>query len=306
VSGAVLRALLLSNAAAGSVSARTREVIVHALKAEFKLEVVDTEHRNHAMELASDAVRNGVDAVLVFGGDGTINEAAQELVGTDVALGLLPGGTANVMARSLGIPRDPVEATAFAATNLRSGTQRRINVGRLNERYFLFSAGMGLDAEVVRRVESDPDRKRRQREWWWLSNILKVAFTQYMGAEPQIAIDFGDGEPNRVVLLLCANARPLTYFRQWPVDALPEARLDRALDFLGFTTVHLTTVPRIIYSLFVSRSHTHWRIARYRHDVPRCVARADMPMPLQVDGDFIGTDVRAEFAAIRDALTVLV
>ncbi|HEY7875101.1 MAG TPA: acylglycerol kinase family protein, partial [Actinomycetota bacterium] len=103
------KVLLISNARAGSVSARTKEVIVKALSADFKLEVADTAARNHATELARDAVDRDFDAVLVFGGDGTINEAAQPLIGSDVALGILPGGSTNVMARSLGVPRDPVE-----------------------------------------------------------------------------------------------------------------------------------------------------------------------------------------------------
>ena len=134
--------LLISNERAGSVSARTKEVITKALQADFKLEAVDTTGRDHATELAQDAVDRGFDAVLVFGGDGTVNEAAQGVVATDVALGILPGGSTNVMARSLGIPRDPVEATAYMASRLRSDTYRRVGVGRVNARYFLFSAGM--------------------------------------------------------------------------------------------------------------------------------------------------------------------
>jgi diacylglycerol kinase family enzyme len=112
--------LLIANAQAGSVSARTKEVIIKALSADFKLEVVDTEARDHATELARDAVGRGFDAVLVFGGDGTMNEAAQAVVGSEVALGILPGGSTNVMARSLGVPRDPVEATALDASRIRS------------------------------------------------------------------------------------------------------------------------------------------------------------------------------------------
>lgn len=305
VSAAVRRALLLSNAAAGSVSARTKEVIVNALRADFDLEVAQTERRNHASDLARTAVDAGIDAVLVFGGDGTINEAAQGLVGTEVALGLLPGGTTNVMARSLGIPRNPVDATALAAANLRSGTQRRINVGRLNDRYFLFSGGMGLDAEVVRRVESDPEKKRRRGEWWWLSNAMKVALTQYMWAAPAITATIDEDDPVRVLLMICAKARPFTYFKQWPVDALPEARLDRGLDFFGLRKVGAGTIPRIVYSLFVSRSHVQWKTARYRHNARTCRLEADRPLPLQVDGDFIGEGRRAEFALIENALTLL-
>src|SRR5687767_9659908 len=105
--------MLISNARAGSVSTRTKEVIAKALSADFKLDVVDTQSRGHASDLAKEAVDLGFDAILAFGGDGTINEVAQDMVSTDIALGIIPGGSTNVMARSLGIPIDPVDATAF-------------------------------------------------------------------------------------------------------------------------------------------------------------------------------------------------
>ena len=114
------KVLLVSNAHAGSVSARAKEVISKALSADFKLEVTDTARRSHASELARDAVDRDFDAVVAFGGDGTINEVAQGLVGTDVALGILPGGSTNVMARSLGVPSHPIDATAFVAAHLRA------------------------------------------------------------------------------------------------------------------------------------------------------------------------------------------
>lgn len=299
-------ALLISNATAGSVSGRAKEVIVKALHADFKLQMADTERRDHARELAHDAVDRDLDAVVVFGGDGTINEVAQGLVRSDVGLGILPGGTTNVMARSLGVPRNPVDATAFVASNLRSGTRRRINVGQINDRFFLFSAGMGLDAEVVRRVEAEPDKKRTRGEWLWVSNALKAAVTEYRGAQPVITMTVDGADPSRVVLAICANARPFSYFKQWPVDALPEARLDRGLDFYGITQVRLPTIPRLAYSLFVSRSHVGWRTSRYRHNAARGRLDADRPMPVQVDGEFIGFQEGAELSLVPNALTLLV
>lgn len=306
ISAPVRSAFLISNATAGSVSPRAREVMVKALQADFKLEVAETERRDHASELARAAVRGNFDAVLVFGGDGTINEASQSLVGTDVALGLLPGGTTNVTARLLGVPRDPIDAAAFTAANLRSGTHRRVSVGRLNERYFLVSAGMGLDAEVARRVEAKPDKKKARGEWFWLSNALKVAATQYLGADPVITMRLPGTEPSRVVLAVCANARPFTYFKGWPVDALPEARLDAGLDLFGITKVGPGTIPRIVFSLFVSRSHTRWKNACYGHDVMGGRLDADHPLPVQVDGDYIGRVDRADLTLREDALTLLV
>jgi diacylglycerol kinase family enzyme len=288
------------------VSARTKEVILKALQADFKLEAADTAARDHASDLAAEAVARGFHAILVFGGDGTINEAAQGLIGSDVALGILPGGSTNVMARSLGVPRDPVEATAYGAARLRSGTTRRIHVGRLNHRYFLFSAGMGLDAEVVKRVELNPEAKRKRGEWSFLTNALKAGFTQYAGADPSITLTVEGAEPERVILAICCNGRPFTYFKGFPVDALPEARLDGGLDFLGFGRIRRVTIPRIAWSLFVSRSHPRWRSATYHHNLTSGRMVGDGPMPVQVDGDYIGELDTAEIDLVREALTLAV
>ena len=300
------RVLLISNAYAGSVSRRTKEVIVKALQADFKLEAEDTRSRAHATELAREAVDGGFDAVVAFGGDGTINEAAQSLIHSDVSFGFIPGGSTNVMARSLGIPRDPVEATAFVASHIRSGTTRVVNVGRLNDRAFLFCAGVGFDAEVVRRVEADPESKRRRGEWFFLSNALKVAFTQYRGADPQITIETPDGASDRVVLLICANGRPFTYFKGLPVDACPQAELDLGLDLFGVLRVRAVTIPRIAWAVLVSRSHVAWRNGVYHHDLRKATVRCDRPLPIQVDGDYIGEHDLIELGVEKDSLRLLV
>ena len=298
--------MFISNAYAGSVSQRTKEVIIKALQADFKLEVADTQRRTHATELAADAVDRGFDCVVAFGGDGTINEAAQALVGADVSFGLIPGGSTNVLARSLGVPRDPVEATAFVASHLRSGTTRTINVGRVNDRYFLFSAGVGLDAEVVKRVEADPEAKRRRGEWSFLSNALKAGFTGYRGIDPWIELSVPGQPAERVVLAVCCNGRPFTFFKRLPVDVCPDARLDGGLDVFGLTRLGTGTIPRLAWALLLSRGHIGWKRGRYFHDLQSFSLRCDTPLPLQVDGDYLGPIDSAELALVPDALRLLV
>ncbi|MEA2452008.1 MAG: hypothetical protein QOG04_718 [Actinomycetota bacterium] len=300
------RVLLISNARAGSVSNRTKEVIVKALSADFKLDVADTEARGHASELARDAVDQGFDAVLAFGGDGTINEAAQDLVETDVALGVIPGGSTNVLARALGVPADPVEAVAFAASHLRSGTKRRINVGRIGARYFLFSCGMGLDAEVVKRVEADHEGKLKHADLTFLKHALGAGFSRYRGAEPNITMEAGSAPPEKVLFAIVCNARPFTYFGRFAVDACPEASLEKGLDFLGMTTVHASTIPRIAWSVFISRAHVRWKNSRYVTDVREGNLRATEPMPVQVDGDYLGDVDRVMIRSIPNSLDLLV
>lgn len=300
------KVFLITNSFAGSVSTRTQEVIEKALAADFKLEAETTRSRDHATELARDAVDRAFDAVVAFGGDGTINEVAQAMVGTDIALGFLPGGSTNVMVRSLGIPLDPVEATAYLASRLRSGTKRRINVGRANERYFLFSWGMGLDAEVVKRVEEDPKRGKRSHNWLFLRHAVASAITQYRGADPAITVRVEDKEPERVLLAICCNGRPFTYFKGFPVDACPEALLDGGFDLLGLTKIRVGTIPRIAWSVFVSRSHVRWRNARYHHDFTTATITADHSLPVQVDGDYLGEWDRARVELLPRALDIVV
>lgn len=298
--------MLVSNLHAGSVSARTKEVIVKALQADFKLEVADTIRREHASDLARDAVDRDFQAVLAFGGDGTINEVVQGLAETDLALGILPGGTTNVMARSLGIPADPVEATAFVAARLRSGTRRRINLGRINERYFVFSAGMGLDGEVVRRVEAAPERKRRSPEWLFVSNAFRAGLGEYRGTDAFIKLRVDGDEPQQVMTAVFCNARPFTYFRRFPIDVCPQARLDAGIDAFGLKKLRTTTVPRLVWAVFVSRSHVKWRSSYYRHDVAGAEITATRPAPMQVDGDYLGEHDHARVALVHDALDILV
>jgi diacylglycerol kinase family enzyme len=302
----VEKVLLVTNIWAGSVSEPMKQVIVKALRSDFSLEVVDTTARNHASDLARDAADRGFHAVLAFGGDGTVNEVAQGLVETDVALGILPGGSTNVMARSLGIPVDPVEATAFLCTHMRSHTTRRIHVGTASGRYFLFSAGMGLDAEVVRRVEADPVGKRERGEWLWLSQALRAGLGHYRRADPMITMEVEGAGSRRVILAICCNGRPFTYFKRWAVDALPGAQLDKGLDVLGFQRISTISVPRLVYSLFVSGSHVRWRTARYHHDITQARLVADHPLPVQVDGDYIGERTELDIGIVRRALDIIV
>ena len=298
--------MLISNLHAGSVSSRTKEVIVKALQADFKLEAVDTASRDHASDLARDAVDRGFHAVLAFGGDGTINETAQGLIETDIALGVLPGGSTNVLARSFGVPTDPVEATAFVAQKLRDGARRRINTGRLNDRAFLFSTGMGLDAEVVKRVEADPERKARSREWAFVGNALKAGLGEYRGIDPCITATVDGGEPDRFMTAVCCNGRPFTYFKRFPVDVCPDASLDEGFDLFGLRKLRTGTAARLAWALFVSRSHRRWRNARYLHDVSHIRLEADRPLPVQVDGDYIGELTTGDIRLIRDSIDLLV
>ncbi len=300
------RVLLISNQFARSVSPRTREVIAKALSADCKLEAVETASRQHATELARDAVDRGFEAVVVFGGDGTINEAAQPLVNTDVALGVLPGGSTNVLARALGLPNDPVEATAVIGARLRTGSTRRIHVGSLGDRYFIFSAGFGFDGEVAREVEADLEKKRKLNHWFFLSKALTVAWKQYRGVEPTITLEVPGHEPRKVLLGICCNGRPYTYFNRFPVDVCPEAQLDGALDLFAMDRIRAGTIPRIAWGVLVSRTHVRFKHGHYFSGIDSARMTSTKPLPVQVDGDFIGERTEVAPTLVRNALNILV
>src|SRR5439155_5395233 len=176
-----MRALLLVNPKATTTSARTRDVLVRALRTEVDLRVEYTRRRNHATTLAAEAARDGLELVVTLGGDGTVNEAVNGLmtVGDSAeerpALAVVPGGSANVFARALGLPKDWTEGTGVILEALREGRTRAIGLGRADDRYFTFFGGLGIDAEVVRRVERARLRGRTSTPWLY----LRTTVTQY-------------------------------------------------------------------------------------------------------------------------------
>ena len=148
------RVLLIVNPVARTVSKPTLAVIEKALSADFRLEVAETKERGHANELAAQAVEEGIDLVVVFSGDGTINEAVNALAGTETALGIIPGGATNILVRALDLPTDP--SRRRASSSARRSTTRRsgCNLGRADGRYFAVNCGAGVDAAAMRRLDA--------------------------------------------------------------------------------------------------------------------------------------------------------
>src|SRR5437588_6041425 len=161
------RMLIIVNPYATTVSDRLKNLVVYALRGSYQVDAIDTEARDHATELCREAAHEGYDVVVAFGGDGTVNEAANGLAGTDTPLCCLPGGWTNVYCRMLGIPTDVVDATEHLLRLADDWRPRRVDVGYVNDRKFLFSAGVGLDASVVQRVDQQPRRKARMGEGYY-------------------------------------------------------------------------------------------------------------------------------------------
>ena len=305
-----MRALLLYNPNATTTNARVTDTIAEALSAELKLDVEATKRRDHASFLAAGAVHEGYEVVLALGGDGTVNEVMQGLAGTDVRLGIIPGGSTNVWARSLGLPNDAFEATSVILSKLRNREERQVNLGTANGRYFGVNAGFGYDAEVVRSVERRYRLKRAVRQ---ASFVYSGALAYQSGAAgrhrwPKTRIRLTvDGEQigDTVRSAVCCNTNPYTYFQRWPAQMCPQASLDKNLDLTALVRLNLPALSRLIRVTLSSTEVGSLRSTRMWHDRREYILTSATPLALQVDGDFIGETTRVELRSAPRALTLV-
>jgi len=261
-------------------------------------EVLRTERAGHAVELAR-AVGSDAEAIYVFSGDGGFNEV---LNGTDgsVPLGFVPGGGTSVLPRTLGLPREPEAAAAQLAESLAFDRTRRISTGRVNGRRFAFSAGVGLDAEAVRRIDErgrSPDG-RRPGDLAFVATFARMLVERRGQLDPVLEID-GYG---RAAFVLVANVHPYSFLKALAIQVAPEAAFEQGLDFLAPRSLTPRTLPPLLFSLATGRPV---RNAYRGHDLDRIEVRCDEPMPLHADGEDLGDVREAVFEAERRAVTVL-
>ncbi|MBH99019.1 MAG: diacylglycerol kinase [Acidimicrobiaceae bacterium] len=287
-----MRLLLVVNPSASSVTARTRIVIQKALSADHRLEVAATSRRGHATRLAQGAANDGIDVVAVLGGDGTLNEAANGLVGTDTALAALPGGSTNVFARTLGLPDDPVEATGALLDAIEAASIRRIGLGSVNGRHFLFHAGIGFDAAVVEQVERRGGLlKRFAGHPLFVAASVDTWIRHYDHRQPAFHVAIGGDEsvvfPS--VFTVCLNTDPYTYLGTRRLSLAPAASLDRPLSIVSFRDLR----PGTVAASLMKAAGLGANIGRLSSvatidDVDAADVAASRPVPWQVDGDHVG------------------
>jgi diacylglycerol kinase family enzyme len=305
-----VRALLVVNPAATTTTARSRDVLVRALASELKLEVAETSHRGHAAALAVRAMREGLDLVVALGGDGTVNEVVNGLL-TDgphsrlPALAVVPGGSTNVFSRALGMPQHPVDATGAILEALRSGRSRSVGLGQADDRWFTFNAGLGFDADVVRRIE----RRRRAGETTSHAKFVRAALAQYVAADrrhPAITLERPDTDDvTGLHFVLITNTAPWTYLGEREVQPSPEASFETGLDiFAPRSMAPLLTLRYVRRALAGSAPVRSRRLLRV-HDLAEFTLRASRPMALQVDGDWLGERETVRFRAVPDVLKVV-
>ncbi|HVF21378.1 MAG TPA: diacylglycerol kinase family protein [Mycobacteriales bacterium] len=302
-----MRALLIVNPKATATTARTRDVLARALASDLKLDVVHTERRGHAADLARQAVTDDLDVVVTLGGDGTVNEAVNGLAGSRLSLAVVPGGSTNVFARALGLSPSPVEATSEILDALRAGRRRVINLGKAEDRYFTFCAGLGIDAEVVHEVERRRRAGRRATPGLYVRSAVRHFYT---GCDRKVAaltleIPGEDAVPGLFNLVI-ANGRPWTYLGARAVDPCPEGDFDAGLDVLGLTRLSTTSTLRVVRQMLVERAPIKGRRLVARHNLDTFTVVSSRPIALQLDGDYVGERDRVTFTSEPGALTVVV
>lgn len=305
-----MRALLIVNPGAGGAAPRVREVLVGALNSALKLDVAVSERRGHTVELAHQAAVDGLDVVVALGGDGTVNEVVNGLLADGPAavrpaLAVVPVGSTNVFARVLGLPRDPVEATGEILTAIRAGRSRLVGLGRLDERWFACCAGIGFDAEVVRRVE----RRRRHGDRASGPAYVRAAVAQFATAirrrDAPLTLTRPGAEPvPGLYAVFVANAAPWSYLGSRPANLCPEASLDTGLDVLGLNRLGLRTLGSMRQVLTTDRGPQGHGTLTW-HDEPDLVIAGDRPLAVQVDGEYLGERESIRLQAAARALRVI-
>jgi diacylglycerol kinase family enzyme len=306
-----MRALLVVNPKATATTPGMRDVLAHALSSEVKLDVVQTEARGHATSLARQAVVDGLDVVVALGGDGTVNEVVNGLLADGPASGLpalavVPGGNANVFGRALGLPDTAIEATGHLLGALRDGKRRAVGLATADDRWFTFCAGLGLDAEVVRRVEDRRADGRKATPGLFVGQGVQHFFLGAQRNEPAITVQVGDGEPERIGLALVCNTTPWTYLGARPVQPCPDASFDTGLDLFGIRRLRTVATLRHLRQILSREPKLRGRDLLQLHDVEQFVLRGDRPLALQVDGDDLGDRTEVVFRAVPRALDVVV
>jgi diacylglycerol kinase family enzyme len=292
---------LIVNPFASAVSEDRVRAVERELGGVASVRTLFTERPGHAAELAAEVAR--VDGLVVFSGDGGFNEVLNG-VPEGISLGFLPGGGTSVLPRALGLPREPVAAARRVADALEQGRRRRISLGRVNGRRFAFSSGIGLDAELVRRVDAlgRRDDGKRPGDTAYLRVAARLVGSRRGRFEPALEVR-GLG---RAAFALVANADPYTYAGRIAVRVAPEARFELGLDLVAPRRVGPLALPRLLRYVATGRGQTRARGLLYGHDLDRIEIACDRPLPLQADGEDLGDVREAVFEAERDAIDVLI
>jgi diacylglycerol kinase family enzyme len=293
------RVVLIVNPFASAVTEERTAAVERIVGRVAEVRTIRTERARHATELARAA--DDVDALLVFSGDGGFNEALNGVERRDLPLGFVPGGGTSVLPRALGLPRDPVRAAKRLADAVERGRTRVISTGRVNGRRFAFGAGLGIDAEAVRRIDARgrSAEGRRPGDAAFVAEFVRLVAERGWRFDPALEVR-GHG---RAAFVLVANVHPYSYVKALALRIAPDVVFDGGLDFLAPIRARPRTLPRLVLYVFTGKGRPE--VLR-GHDLDRLEVACDAPTALQADGEDLGDVTEAVFEAERRAITVLV
>ena len=309
------RMLLIVNPYATTVSDRLKNLVVYALQGRFDVEAVSTQAQNHATEIGREALDGGYDVVVAFGGDGTLNEVVNGLAGTDLPVAILPGGSTNVVGRTLGMPNDVVDATEHLLSLADDWQPRKIDLGMVDDRYFVFACGAGLDATVVKRVDRNPTMKGNAGPYYYSWAGVSSFYRNYLVNPIRMRTTVDGREPVEGITTIIQNSDPFSYFASRPIWICEGIDIDDGtLSMAVLKRAAQRDMPSLISRLFNEHNPTgrHKQVAHFddvTHAVVETVSTgkdgAPRPFPLQVDGDYIGERERIELRVAPSALTIV-
>jgi diacylglycerol kinase family enzyme len=306
--------LLIVNPNATSTTAATRDLLAHALESRTQLTVAHTQHRGHAAELAQWASTNEMDLIVVHGGDGTVNETINGFLPLPELndgqawlprLGVIPGGSANVFARALGISPDPVTATNQLIDLLTLDRDRQISLGLADDRWFTFSAGVGLDAEVCAAIDASRAKGHAATPARYIRTTVREFFRSKR-KEPSVRIEIPGHEPvDGVHYAFVTNATPWTFLNSTPVHTNPGTTFETGLGVFAVRSMAVIPTLLLARQLLAAEGNPKSRNLFRDDDVPSVRIEAATPIGLQIDGDFIGKRNMVDFTAVPSVLDVV-
>ena len=307
---------MIVNPYATTVSDRLKNLVVYALQGRYEVEAIQTEAQNHAVEIARGARDGRYDVVVAFSGDGTLNEVANGLAGSDVPLTTLPGGSTNVVCRTLGIPNNVVDATEHLLSLADDWRPRKIDLGRVDERYFVFSCGAGIDATVVKRVDANPKLKAKAGPYYYSWTAVSTFYRNYLRKPVRMRVEAEGHDPVEGITTLTQNSDPFTYFASIPIKVCEGIEIDDGtLSMAVLRRAAQRHMPSLMARLLSGErlpASAHRQIVHLDDVLEATVVSASKdrsgavrPFPVQVDGDYIGERERVEISVAPQALTVV-
>ncbi|MGW0250056.1 diacylglycerol/lipid kinase family protein [Nocardia goodfellowii] len=309
-----MRTLLIVNPNATSTTPETRDLLAHALESRTQLTVAHTQHRGHAAELAQWASTNEMDLIVVHGGDGTVNETINGFLPLPQVeddqvwrprLGVIPGGSANVFARALGISPDPVTATNQLIDLLTVNRDRKIGLGLADDRWFTFSAGVGLDADVCEAIDASRANGHPATPARYLRTTVRQFF-RAKGKEPSVRVQIpGHAPVDEVHYAFVTNTSPWTYLNDTPVHTNPGTTFEAGLGVFAMRSMDVLPTLLLARQLLATDGNPKSRNLFRQDDVPSVRVESSVPIGLQIDGDFIGKRNVVDFTSVSGVLEVV-